>query len=49
MQKADPAVRNVALRCLGQAALVDVDFAKRHMLLFLQVRPAYQLAFFAFF
>lgn len=37
MQKTNPALRNLAVKCLGLAALLDKEFATRHVLLFLQV------------
>ena len=37
---AHPAVRNMAVVCLGTSALHSKDLAKAHMVLLLQVRPA---------
>ena len=34
----DPAVRNVAVRCLGLCCYLDVHTATKHLLLFTQVR-----------
>ena len=37
VQNEDPLVRNMAVKCLGLCALLSCEFARTHLVLFLQV------------
>ena len=37
VQNEDPLVRNMAIKCLGLCALLSCEFARTHLVLFLQV------------